>query len=780
MSEAVPLSQSEYQVSVRRLVEFVLRTGDLGGTGRVHGLLRAHEGSRAHRKLQKSRPDTYESEVHLSHRVNGENLRLEVVGRVDGVWKRNEGILLEEIKTVTNNWDYQADPLHWAQLKVYGWIYCQQKELEDVELQLSYFHLETEQVTVFRDKFPYAELRTIAESAISEYLQWITDYDKWIKRRNRSAESLRFPHPEFRKGQRDLSRAVYKTLVDGRRLFVEAPTGTGKTISVLFPAIKSLPAKTVDRIFFLTARNTTQELARKSLRDLSFAGLQLRSMVLTAKEKLCTREGKACDPLECPLAKGYFDRRKPAILEALRIDQLAREQLEEIAQRHGVCPHELSLDVSEWVDLVICDYNYAFDPSAKLKRHFGENASQHTLLIDEAHNLVDRAREMFSASLRASTFQAARAEATGAPLKKRISRIEQELQELSAGSESKKVFEAVPSSFLKALGDFIETADNSFAENIGQAVPEPLLRCYFEVNTFLQVAEMADAKYRVITETQVDEQSIRLCCLDPSAQLHKCLKQAAGSILFSATLTPLSYFRSALGGAETDHTFRLPSPFPREHLQVLITSYIKTAFKHRDSSIEQVCQALLAFTHGRRGNYLVFFPSYAYLNEILARLQESGTDAEFIVQSSSMDEAARSAFLEAFISQSERTMVGFAVMGGLFGEGIDLVGERLIGVAVVGLGLPQIGLERNLIRNHFDDRGLEGFDFAYLFPGLNKVFQAAGRLIRSEHDRGVIMLVDERFTEDRVRGLLPSWWNIIQCPNPKALELELQKFWKPN
>ncbi len=779
MQEAVGVKTREYQVSVKRLVEFVLRTGDLASSsGRMPSKVRAQEGSRAHRKLQKSRPAGYDSEIPLSHKLAGAGFTLEIAGRLDGVWTKPEGVLLEEIKTVTSSWDYQADDLHWAQLKIYGWIFCQQQSMAEIDLQLTYFSLETEQVTPFREKLSLQILSEFTEMVTSEYLRWIANYDSWIQLRNNSIQALRFPYADFRKGQRNLCRAVYKAVLNSRNLFIEAPTGTGKTISVLFPTIKALPSVNAVKVFFLTARNTTQQLALKALSDMAGAGLQLRSITLTAKEKVCAFDGKACDVVTCPMAKGYFDRRKPAIREALHCQQITRERIAEIAQRYRVCPHELSLDISEWVDAVICDYNYAFDPRAHLKRHFGDEGGANVLLIDEAHNLVDRAREMYSAELSSAQLSSGKTGSVSSILKKSISAMQRELMKLVGEGEPVTVATELPGPFLRKLETFMERAEQFFAENPGVTIADPLLETYFAINAFLQISEYFGAHYRVIVERCYEDLRIRLFCLDPALCLKETLEGSAGNVFFSATLTPLEHFRIALGGSETDETFRLASPFPPENLQVLITPQIKTSFRHRTGSIDEVCQAIVTFVAGKRGNYLVYFPSYAYLGEVLPGVQLRLPEVEFIVQTSSMGDAARDLFLEGFKVQSEKRMIGFAVMGGIFGEGIDLLGDRLIGVAVIGPGLPQLCLERNLIRNHFDQNGKDGFDYAYLFPGLNRVLQAAGRLIRSEKDRGLVMLVDSRFVEQRIYSLLPEWWTLNVCADEETLRSDVQKFWK--
>ncbi len=421
-------SKPVVSVQVRELVEFALRRGDLGGERDFVGPNRALAGTRGHQRLQRSRPAGYQKEVRLCHDIETADFILRIQGRIDGVLVTGEGerprepklpgesaeiraradarppaetteVLLEEIKTVQGGWDGEADPLHWAQAKIYGFIYAHANALEHLTIQLTYLDLDTGELTEFRNRFTLAELSAFFEDTTAIYLDWLRAQHQWCQQRDKSIRALDFPFPHYRPGQRRLAVAAYRLLARGGRLFLEAPTGIGKTISVLFPAVKALGEGKLERIFYLTARTVGRAVAEKALADLRRAGLRLRTLTLTAKEKICLQEGQPCDPLTCPFARGYYDRRKPAMRDALGREEITRPVLEAVSREHQVCPFELSLDLSTWVDVVVCDYNYVFDPRVYLRRHFAEEPGDYAFLVDEAHNLVDRAREMFSADL---------------------------------------------------------------------------------------------------------------------------------------------------------------------------------------------------------------------------------------------------------------------------------------------------------------------------------------------------------------------------------------------
>jgi len=805
----VPASKPVHTISVRDLVEFVLRRGDLGGAREFVGSDRALAGIRGHQKIQRSRPTGYLTELPVEYRVEADEFTLQIRGRIDGLLITSNYVLLEEIKTVQGTWEHKADPLHWAQAKFYGFIHAQDHRLKELVIQLVYLELPAGKTTEFRQTFSIAELTDFFATTTAFYMDWLRKHHHWCLARDASIAALSFPFPGYRPGQRELAVAAYRVLANGGRLFLAAPTGIGKTISVLFPAVKALGEGKLQRIFYLTARTVGRAIAEKALVDLRRAGLKLRAVTLTAKGKVCVREGHACDPLTCPLTTGYYDRVKPAIREALEREEITRSVFEAVGQKHQVCPFELSLDVSVWADAVICDYNYVFDPQVYLRRHFAEDGGAYGFLVDEAHNLVDRAREMFSADLegreilevkRAITKAAPRCSKSLAQLHKAMRKLvsegesPEELLETSDPASELNLFPAqtatirdedngvstsreFPDSLIEPLETALAEAEIWLVKNQPADFRESLLALYFRLHAFRRTADLYDARFTTII-VDGPETNVRLFCLDPSLLLRKVLARGKAAIFFSATLTPMDYYRILLGGTSEDHVLQLPSPFPSEHLAVLIQDRIQTHFKSRAESLGDVVEAIGTLVQGRRGNYLVYFPSYHYLNATLETFQVRFPSVSVLVQSPGMTEPERDAFLAAFLVEHGEILVGFAVLGGIFGEGIDLVGERLIGAVIVGVGLPQLCVERNLIRDYFQQQNAAGFDYAYTFPGMNRVLQAIGRVIRSETDRGVVLLIDARFDELRYRRLFPAWWKYVKVRNSHALRETIAGFWK--
>ncbi len=775
---------------MRELVEFALRQGDLSGGRDFVGRSRALEGTRGHQRLQRSRPTGYQKEVRLCHEIDAGEFVLRIQGRIDGLLVGAQGVLLEEIKTVQGGWEGTADPLHWAQARLYGFIYAQANLLDQVTIQLSYLDLDTGEVTEFRNAFTLAELAAFFQEVTGIYLDWLRAQHHWCRQRDESIRSLVFPFPRYRPGQRQLAVAAYRVLVRGGRLFLEAPTGIGKTISVLFPAVKALGEGKLERIFYLTARTVGRAVAQKAIADLRAAGLRLRTLTLTAKDKICVQEGQPCDPALCPLARGYYDRRKAAMREALAREEITRPVLETVAREHQVCPFDLSLDLSSWVDVVVCDYNYVFDPKVYLRRHFDDEPGDYAFLVDEAHNLVDRAREMFSADLDTREIQEVRralkqaAPRCGKSLSKLSSVLRKlcgpaapppEISEASNSSPELDLFpassgagvspaigssqpiqttRACPSSIAAPLEDALKEAETWLACNEPADFRDSLLELYFRLHSFQRTAELYDERYVTIIEPGRSVR-VRLFCLDPSFLLRQALARGKAAVFFSATLTPVDYYRALLGGSEEDRWLQLPSPFPPQHLAVLVQDRIRTHLKARAESLADVVQAIAALVEGRRGNYLAYFPSYQYLTTVQEQFHALHPAVPILVQRPGMSETEREEFLAAFAAEHDDTLLGFAVMGGVFGEGIDLVGDRLIGAIIVGVGLPQLCVERDLIRDYFQEQTGAGFDYAYTFPGMNRVLQATGRVIRSETDRGVVLLIDARFAEQRYRRLFP-------------------------
>lgn len=765
---------------MRDLVAFVLHSGDLGGNGRFQGPGRAIEGTRGHQRLQKNRPQGYEAEVVVSREIEREHFVLSIKGRIDGVLHRDGSLLIEEIKTVDEFWNGEAHPLHWAQAKIYGALHASAADGK-IETQLTYLPLDSNEVTVFRESHSLADLQNFFTAVVEEYLGWIEDYCAWCNRRDVSIEAISFPFDRYRAGQRSLAVAVYRTIARHGRLFVEAPTGIGKTISALFPSIKALPSGAAEKIFYVTAKTIGRTVAEKALADLRGAGLRLRSITLTARDKICFNNGRPCDVKTCPFALGYYDRIKPALQDGLKSDELTRSEVERLARKHQVCPFELSLDLSVWCDAVVCDYNYVFDPTVSLKRFFSDEERQYAILIDEAHNLADRAREMFSAELsRPALADLKNAMEESLPACARIlGRICGRMSALNGEAEFVEkegafVSKALPAKIGPLVKNFVEEAEGWLARNEPSGFREALLEGYFQALAYLRVSEWFGERYATIYEAGPGR--LRLFCLDPAPPLKDILTVAGSAVFFSATLRPIDYFREVLGAEAADPYLALSSPFRSENLCVLVQANVSTRLRARESSYEAVAASIGAVARARRGNYLVYFSSYEYLNQVFERFRALFPEMDVHRQNPAMTETARSGFLDAF--KEAGALLGFAVLGGIFGEGIDLVGERLIGVVVVGVGLPQICVERDLIREYREERGGRGFDYAYTFPGMNRVLQAAGRLIRTESDRGVVLLIDDRFGRPLHRRLFPEWWRPQFVATPAQISARAEEFWQ--
>ncbi len=770
-------------VSVGALVGFALRAGDLvrGGPGSAQRLA---AGSRAHRQLQRRRPPGYQAEVPVSHLLQRDGLVLEICGRVDGVALTADALLVEEIKTTGQlpDADYPGAPAHWAQAKVYAFIVATQAQRAAVDVRLTYVCLEPFATRELHERCTQAALASFVDGLLEAYLRWARAYDEWCRVRDASIACLPFPFPRLRPGQGQLIEAVQAALDGDARLFVEAPTGIGKTICVLYPAVRALGSGQVDKVFYLTPKTVVRTAAEKAVADLRAAGLRLRSLTLTARERICCQgQGRtACDPRRCPYALGYFDRLDAALADGFRQETLTRPAIEELARRHQVCPFELQLDLSLWVDLLVCDYNYAFDPAAYLRRFFLDDGGRYALLVDEAHDLVDRAREMFSAELRAGALAACagRFGARAEPLAAHLHRLADEVRAAGpAAGDGAVVLESVPSSLRPLLADLLPLAERVLAAETAGDDWQALAEQYYAAQAFLRLTDELSEEYTCYAERHGRQARLRLFCLDPARQLRAALRRGCAAVFFSATLTPLDYFRDLLGGRAGDALLSLEPPFPADNLHVLVGRYVATTLRRRAASYAAVAEAIATVVGARPGNYLAFFPSYRYL-EAVARHLAARDDLELAVQRPGLSEAEREAFLARFATDNGGPLVGMVVMGGLFGEGIDLSGERLIGAVIVGVGLPQLCLERDLISAHFAARGAPGFEYAYTYPGMNRVLQAAGRVIRSETDRGVVLLLDERFCELSYQQLLPRWWQpLSRVGSAAAIGAALAAFW---
>ncbi len=780
------------QTSVRDLVAFYLRSGDLGSS--FVSAQRAVEGTRGHQYVQDQRPPEYRSEVHVRHRVEDveSDLSLEIVGRADGVLLKGDELLVEEIKTTYSSLeqDRPDNQHHWAQAKIYAYILAEEHRPGRIEVQLTYVQLDTGEMHEDRRDFTHEELQAFFLEMAQRYLRWARIWHVWAARRNTSISTLAFPFPSFRPGQHELTEAVFETVVSSGRLFAQAPTGIGKTVSVLFPAVKALGEGEVEKIFYLTAKTSGRTVAEKAVEDMRGGGLRLKSCTITARDRICfnARDGKPCDAETCEFAIGYYDRINDAVEDTFACrDDFTRVAIEEAARKHQVCPFELGLDLSLWSDVLICDYNYVFDPKAYLRRYFMETGGNYGFLVDEAHNLVDRAREMYSAQIRRSEIRAV-IKALGQDLpavrhalgsldhyfKTQIQRCADE------GRGDGWLDRDPPEDLLPLLQRLQTEIEPVLARNRPTTWKEILTDLFFSVLSFLRVYDLFDEHYVTYGEKRGQADLIlRLYCLDPSNRIHEACKRGRSATFFSATLTPIDYFRRLLGGERADYTLELDSPFPPENLLVMIADHIDTSYRGRGMSYDDVARSIAAAVSGRRGNYMVYFPSYKYLQEVLPRFEAvAERNTLVMMQVPRMNERQKEQFLDVFNVSNPETVVGFAVMGGIFGEGIDLVGERLVGAIVVGVGLPQIGLERDLIKGYYDDHESAGFAYAYTYPGMNRVLQAAGRVIRSDVDRGLLLLIDKRFSREDYRELyLPSWGTPKQTRNVEEIGEAVDAFW---
>lgn len=774
------------KASVRDIIEFVLRSGDL--TSGFTGISRATEAIKAHQLVQKAYVEGSQAEIPVSYMLSMDGIDLEIGGRIDGLIKENDEFIIDEIKTTTlplELLDEDFNMLHWAQAEFYGYIYTEQNSIDEMDIQLTYYNLDSKTTKIFRKSFTHEWLENFFMDVTKRYIEWAKIIKSWYDTRNESIINLGFPFSEYRKGQRNLAVSVYKSIKDGKKLFARAPTGIGKTMAVLFPSVKAMGEGLTSKIFYLTAKTVGASVAENACEMMKASGLKLKTITLTAKDKICFMPEATCNPEECPYAKGHFDRINTALEDIFHEDSYTRERIEEYAKKHTVCPFEFSLDLSLWSDCIICDYNYVFDPRAYLKRFFAEGGQgDYILLIDEAHNLVDRAREMFSADINKKSILSLKKtmKDISKPIYKSLSNINNYFIQLrkncEANGNSLYTDKEKPKEIYSLLYKFTELTEEYLIKNKSAAGNDELMEAYFNALAFLKTADNYNEKYITYIEKIDDDIKLKLFCLDPSELIAEALKRGKSAVFFSATLNPMDYFYDILGGDETSLKISLTSPFPGRNLEVMINNRICTKYKIRENTYNDVAHSIHTFINGKKGNYLVYFPSYKYLNEVCEIFRNLDDEADIICQTSNMKEEDKEEFLSRFNEENTSTLVGFAVMGGVFGEGIDLTGDRLTGAVIVGVGLPQICFERDIIKDYFNEKNGAGFEYAYLYPGMNKVMQAAGRVIRTETDRGVVLLIDERFTGYAYKRLFPpEWRNMHIVRNTDGINHILSDFW---
>ena len=651
---------------------------------------------------------------------------------------------------------------------------------------MTYCQMETEEVKRFQYSYRSNELKVWFDEVIRQYEKWAKFQIEWRKARNASVKGIEFPFP-YRKGQRDLAVSVYRTILRKKKLFIQAPTGVGKTISTVFPAVKAVGEELGEKIFYLTAKTITRTVAEQAFKTLREQNLKFKVITLTAKEKICFCEETSCNPDDCPYAKGHFDRVNDAVYELLmQEDVMSREVLEAQARKHKVCPFEMALDVSTWVDGVICDYNYVFDPDARLRRFFAEGgAGGYLFLIDEAHNLVERGRQMYSAELCKEDFLAVKKLVKGeAPrFAKRLEACNKILLAMKKECENYKVLDNI-SHFGIQLMNVLSETDRYLEECVDNEVLETVLDFYFQVRSFLNIYDGLDENYVIYTEYQENGRFVlKLFCVNPAATLQKCLDKGNSAVFFSATLLPIQYYKRLLSTEKDNYAVYIDSSFDTKKRLLMNGVDVSTRYAMRSREMYQrYATYIFRVVKAKMGNYLIFFPSYRFMEDVYQEftqlLASDEEEMELVIQQKHMDEEERENFLRAFEMGREKSLIGFGVLGGIFSEGIDLTNEKLIGTLIIGTGLPQVCNEREILKSYFDQKGLYGFDYAYRYPGMNKVLQAAGRVIRTEDDRGVILLLDERFQREKGKEIFPKEWADCERCRLDIVEEKIRLFWE--
>ncbi|QOR64577.1 ATP-dependent DNA helicase [Cytobacillus suaedae] len=751
----------EIKLSVRTLVEYVYRSGSIDNKFRTTTTLT--EGTKAHKAIQSTYNETDQKEVFLKTEIEYEYMLYKIEGRCDGLIFRNDDVLIDEIKSTTKDLSLineETFPVHWAQAIVYAYIYAKDHEHKEMSVQLTYLHVVTEEQKKFIKRFTFQDLERFVIKLVRQYAPYASLMYKHRVQRDQSIKDLTFPFSTYREGQRTLAGAIYKTIAEEKNIFANAPTGIGKTISTIFPTVKAIGEGKLERLFYLTAKTITRQTAEEAFSLMKTKGLCMSAVTITAKDKVCFKEETICQKEYCEFANGYYDRLNEAFLDIFSQETfISRATIEEYARRHTLCPFEFSLDLAFVADAIICDYNYIFDPKVALKRFFEEHKRQTALLIDEAHNLVDRARDMFSAELQKSSFLTLKRDYKGTNLYESVTQLNKYFIELKKKCAEKGhlVLKDVQEELADMLEEFTHVAESELLHPTKSQDQQLLLDTYFAATGFVRISKLFDERFVFYVSTEKNEVQIKLFCLDPSYLLQQISKKFRATVYFSATLLPFQYFMDMLGGTTEDYTISIPSPFLKEQTDVFIQP-LSTRYHDRDHSQSHIVNMLSNLVKERKGNYLIFFPSYQYLKSVFEDFTANYPEIRSILQHNNMGEDEREHFLEEFKEDGTSTLVGFAVLGGIFSEGVDLKGNRLNGVVVVGVGLPQLCLERNIMKDYFHSTGKNGYDYAYTYPGMNKVLQAGGRLIRSEADTGVIVLVDDRFLTQKYQGLFPVEW----------------------
>ncbi len=781
-------NKRSFTLSVHELIEFSLRSGSLLLSEGVTDITRAQIGSRIHRKLQRKwEKNGTKTEVFLKKTIDYPGYSVTVEGRADGISCEDGLFTIEEIKTVerVGGIEDELTPLHRAQGMCYAYFYACDNDLPEIGVRIIYVDIKTGEQKSFLLLHTFNELENFFQNALDIYNYFLDFTFHWQKKRGESSRTLTFPYERFRNGQRELAGAVYRTIMSSSKenrqtLLVRAPTGTGKTISTLFPAVKAMGEGAGDRIFYLTAKTTTREIAANTVTHMRAAGLLCKSIVITSKEKICINDVFNCSPRECLYAFGHYDHVNSALQYILKLqDDFSAPIIRSVAEQRRVCPFELQLDLSLWCDIIICDYNYLFDPLVCLKRYFADYGD-FIFLIDEAHNLLERGRDMYTCGITKKGISAGRklVKDHSAPLSKALLALTKELGTAAANIPEDEKYTHLPlphTSLIDRLELVIEHSNLFLNDHdIPADIKEGYKELYFEMSAFLKIHEMYTEDSHVTYLEKREGLTYKLMCTDPSKLLYSSYKKGRTTVLFSATLYPTDYWGRTLGASE-DKPLVLPSPFSTDNRLIFIANDVCTTYQRRERYFVRIAEYINTLFIIKPGNYMIFFPSYKYLEDVYTVLTSDYSALPILKQEREFGDYERDAFLARF--NEETPVIGLCVIGGVFGEGIDLTADRLIGAVVVGVSLPLITNERELIKQRFDLEN-KGFDYAYVYPGMSKVAQAAGRVIRTETDRGVILLLDERFLRPQYSALFPPEWYPYYSGGLASLSGVLKEFWE--
>jgi DNA excision repair protein ERCC-2 len=770
-------------ISVKDMVKFIHSGGDL--TSEFKSNKRAIDGIDAHAFLQNSYSINDKKEVAVKTIYDIGDYSLHIAGRMDGLRVIDNVLAVEEIKSTTTDLeliDITTRPEHLAQAKLYAYLYCLQENIKSISVRLVYVTLKDYNTKVFVKRYNFTQLRKFFEKTIKQYVDWLDIVESHRLNKLRSIEGLNFPFNEYREGQYSFMGAIYKTIISHDILFSIAPTGIGKTIGALFSALKSIKNER-EKVFYLTAKNAGKTIAIDTVNLLKENGLTAKTVVLYSKEEMCLMDKVDCDPDICPYAKGYFSRVNKALEDIfVHQDIYDKNLIKSYGEYHTICPHEFSLDISYFSDIVICDYNYAFDPRVHLIRYFDEEYYSPILLVDEAHNMIDRSKSMYSSTLSLMGILALQKVTTKlkpsvrGKIQKVIMHIEEFTKKIDLEKSQFYYQMALDEEIIVLLESVRSRLEQILIENKKFSTRKQVLDGYFMCNQFLKISEYYGANYRYIVEKQNGDVKISLSCLDASSYINEIInRRSQGTVFFSATLEPIDYHVRLITKGN-GKSISIPSPFPIDNLGIFIDSRTSTRYRDRKNSISAIIDDIYIMADTKVGNYICFFPSYKYLEDTLEQFDSTNYDVQVQKRNQSVND--KLTILSSFDTIGKRSKIGFFVLGGSFSEGIDYIGEKLYGVMVVGVGMPQYNKSNEILRAYFDDQFGEGFDYAYTYPGMNKVIQAAGRVIRTRLDKGIVILFDDRYSHQKYRKLFPNnWTNAVTVRISSHLKKKINHFW---